>query len=371
MSLTDQQVQARRSFIGGSDAPAIAGVNPPGWAQPIDIYLEKRGEAPPRPPSNRMQALGSLMEGLVCQLFTEATGVRLRRPSQPVRSRLYPWAGGNLDRWASDGLVYEGKWGERRDEWGQSLPVGTPENPTLILEPHHEGYTAPVIPLRYALQVQHYLAASDRPAAYVAVLLGYADFRWYVLHRNDELIAGLMALEEEFWHRHVLAGVPPEPDGSEGYGRLLRRLYAASDDIELVATPEQQAMAERLHAALRAERAAARERAAVEQALQLSMGPAAKLVFPGGQITWRTNRPGLRVDWEALATRLLQLSYGARDDEAAGEAVAAVTPIAWPSTKKGQAEVVRAAARALELASEQPGARPWKPQFDSDEEGTE
>jgi predicted phage-related endonuclease len=367
-------------FIGGTAAAAIAGVNPPRWAQPIDVYLELTGQAPERA-SSRMMGMGQLLEPVVAGLFTEATGLGLRRPAQrpgrscPVctryghactatRSRVYPWAGAHLDRWASDGLPFEAKWGEQRHAWGEGFGAGTTDAPVVIPAPDDPTYQ-PRVPLHYAVQVQHYLAVTGAPGAYLAVLLGYGDFRWYVLWRNEQTIGALMELEERFWREHVLAEVPPPPDGSEGYAQHLRATLVASDELEAVATPEQQALAEALRQAQLGRDAALREYERAAQALQLSMGTTTRLVGDGFSVSWKPQAPALRVQWEPLAIALLGR------DEATVSAIASVTGGAWPAHKKVRAALVREVAQALELAArDEVGTRPFKPTFDSDEEGT-
>ena len=359
MSLTAEQLEARRGWLGGTDAAALAGVNPPRWAQPIDVYLEKRGLTQPTA-SSTMMSTGQLLEPVIADLFTKATGIRLRRPAKPVRSKAYPWAGGHLDRWAGDGCIFEAKWAMRADEWGPGLGNdGTHEAPTIIPAPSDESYQ-PKVPLRYAVQVQHYLAVTGSPLAYLAVLLGYGDFRWYVIYRDEDMIGQLMALEEAFWRDHVLAGVPPEPDGSDSYGRRLRELYAADDGLEAVATPEQHALVVGLQEAKAATAEAIREEARITQLVQDSMKGTAALVGPGFSISWRQSKPTQAVRWEELVGKLLR--------EQAELLVAEGAPVAWPDTKKAVAEHVRKVAAAYDCIDEKPGARPFKPTFDSDEE---
>lgn len=366
-------------FIGGTAAAALAGVNPPGWAQPIDVYNEMLDLGPERKQS-RMMAMGHLMEQVVADLFTEATGLALRKPAAradrtcsylhpeggctATLSQQYPWAGAHLDRWVSEGTTFEAKWAERRDEWGPSLPVGTVEAPVIIPGPDDPEYR-PQVPARYMVQVQHGLAVTGRPLGYLAVLLGYGDFRWYALWRDQAMINTLMDIEERFWQDNYLAGVPPEPDGSPGYTRHLRRTLEHDDGSEAVATPEQQAMAATLHACLQTEANMARTTEQVRQRLMRSMGSAARLVGPDFTISYREGKPRLKVEWEALATRLLEQAYPA------AEPTGIFLPEQWPKTKKARAELIRDIARRLELAHDEPGTRPFVPTFDSDEESTD
>lgn len=372
MGLTDAQLLDRKAYIGGSDAPALAGVNPPRWSQPIDVYLDKVGQAPKRPTS-KVMALGSLMEDLVFGLATEATGITWRRAGRSVRSRVYPWAGGHVDRYGVDPsgvpVVGEAKWSMSKEGWGPSWQAvdanGDPVAGDVAVD-----YLAPeggaVIPPHYVVQVQHYLAVTGRPVAIVVALLGYADFRWYVLPRNDDMISTLMQVEERFWTEHVVPRVPPAPDGSDGYAAHLRAKYATDNGLERVATPELTALATELGAARAGREEYARIEATFQQQLMDAMGDTAKVVGDGWSVTWRQNRPTVKVEWEDLATDLLHQAYP--DADPMPGVTGAELPQQWPTTKKARAELIRAVARASGYATEEPGARPFRVEFDEPQE---
>ena len=292
VGLTNEQLAERRAYLGGTDMAALAGVNPPGWAKPIDVWLDKVGQAVPRA-GNTMMSMGSLLEPVVADLFAEATGLTVRRPGGPVRDRREPWLGGHLDRWVGrDGLL-ECKWAMSRDEWG----------PTVTLEEALDGVEARVPP-QYAVQVQHYLNVTGRRWGYLAVLLGYADFRWYALQPDQETHQLLRELARRFWHENVLAGVPPEPDGSDSYAQWLARRYAKDRGTEAVATPAQAVYWRQWLEANAQVTAAEQLREEAKQRLQDSMGEVAKLVLPdGGSVTWR-HQERKDTDWAAVAAEL-------------------------------------------------------------------
>ena len=110
-------------------------------------------------------------------------------------SKKWPFAFAHLDRVANDGeyagipseiktAAYEGDWG----------PSGTDE-----------------IPAYYYPQIQHQLAVTEKPYAYVfCLILSLRDLRVYKVARNDIYIAKLMKAESIFWD-HVLDRVPPDP----------------------------------------------------------------------------------------------------------------------------------------------------------------
>jgi putative phage-type endonuclease len=294
MSLTREQLLERRTFIGGSDAPALAGVNPPAWSQPIDVYLSKVATGEPYVTTSKVMALGSLLEDTVADLAADATGIRWRRHGRVARHPDYPWSAGNLDRIgttsADEPALLECKWSMRSDQWG-------PGWQSMTDQPERT-----VVPLHYAVQVQHYLAVSGRAVAYLAVLLGYADFRWYRIPRNDEMIAWLLELEAAFWHDHVEPRVPPDPDGSAAYDDYIKSRHPADDLSERVATPEQDMLAGALRFVRREQHRLKEQEATVVQKLQLSMGDTARLVGADFTISWRAGKERQVVDWKAYAS---------------------------------------------------------------------
>lgn len=301
MALTTDQLEVRRTFLGGTDMAAVAGLST--YARPVDVWLEKLGEAPPHT-ENPMMAMGTLQEPVVASLFTAATGIKLRRPAGPVRDRLRPWLGGHLDRYAGPDAVFEAKWGERSDRWGESC--------TLACLSGHQHQ--PRVPAGYAVQLEHYLGVTGRSRGYLAVLLGYADFRWYVLERDDEVVEQLRELGRRFWHENVVPQLAPEPDGSGTYSSYLRRRYAAAGELEIVASPEQQVLWAQYRAALEQQESVEQQVELAAQRLQRSMGSATKLLLPDGHITWRPYQER-RVAWQTVA----QLLAAELEEELRGE----------------------------------------------------
>lgn len=328
MALTAEQQALRRTYLGGTDVAALAGLNPPGWAQPIDVFADKRPDviAPRERPAGAMQNLGNLLEDAVAQVFSAASGqpVRVlpgaRTPAgaRPTRHPRYRHHGGNLDRMTQ---VADGRWvplecktsQRHQDEWGPTDATGT----------------AVVAPARYLVQLQWYLHVAGRQEGYLAVLLGFGRFEWYRVPRDQALIDGLVELAEGFWREHVLPGVPPPPDGSDTYDSVLRRRYRASDGTEAVATPYQQGLILQYRAARDQADAASQALALAQQQLMASMGTTERLIAPGAVITWRSTRPRTSVDWEAVAWDgwySQAAEYATGDDEQvvmAAEAVAA------------------------------------------------
>ncbi len=94
------------------------------------------------------------------------------------------------------------------------------------------------IPEEYMLQIQHYMAVTGFPAAFIAVLIGGNTFKWKMVEKDNELIEMMILLEEDFWD-HVTSNTPPPVDGSEASTDLLNRLYPKAFPKTLIMLPEE------------------------------------------------------------------------------------------------------------------------------------
>jgi putative phage-type endonuclease len=184
----DKWLAERRLGIGGSDVAPILGLSP--WATPLDVYLDKIGEAPPVEDTPAM-AWGRALEPVIRQAYEAQTGAAVRvLPHSLVHPR-HEFMRANLDG-VVVGMdrVFEAKTARSGDGWGEP---GTAE-----------------VPDAYALQVQHYLLVAELSLADIAVLIGGNDFRVYTVEADPQVQSDLIDLEREFWQR-VQDRNPPEP----------------------------------------------------------------------------------------------------------------------------------------------------------------
>lgn len=186
----------RRSGIGASDAPIVAGY---GFINRYALWELKTGRREPEDLSEDPKVRwGTLLEDPVAEnVKLRHPEWRVRRRNRTVRSDVYPWAFANLDREATvNGVVVplEIKTAEREGEWGAD---GSAD-----------------IPYYHFPQIQHQLAITEAPFAIVAVLIGGNDDRIYTVPRNDAYIAQLMSDELDFW-TCVEDDVPPAPMNAE------------------------------------------------------------------------------------------------------------------------------------------------------------
>ena len=195
----------RQAGIGGSDASCIAGLNP--WKSAIQLYMDKKEENPKDQKSLRME-LGNRLEGLVAELFTEATGLKVRNVNGILKNDKYPYAIANIDR----AIV------------GEKAFLECKTTNSYALKEWEEG-----VPAHYEIQCLHYMAITGATHCYIAALIGNSDFIWHKIERDQETIDYLMQIEKDFWENNIEKDVVPMPDGSDAYSEYLKKKYDKSN----------------------------------------------------------------------------------------------------------------------------------------------
>jgi len=194
-------LERRRAGIGGSDVAGILGLSR--WRTPLDVYLDKTGQAEPTP-DNEPMLWGRLLEPLVIAEFSRRHGITVDALTGVLEHSQHSWMLASLDGWAPDlKAVVEAKTARTADGWGEP---GSDE-----------------IPAYYQTQVAHYMAVTGAQMAFIPVLIGASDFRTYQVQRDQDFIDDLVEAERAFWHDHVLAGIPPDPINAADAARLWLR----------------------------------------------------------------------------------------------------------------------------------------------------
>jgi putative phage-type endonuclease len=211
VTITETQLRERLTGLGGSDCAVALGLSP--WKTRFQLYLEKRGEAPPVAINEAMR-WGTILEPIVLAEYERRTGRSILAPTTILRHPTHAFMVANFDGFVEeDGRIVEAKTARVAEGWGEP---GTDE-----------------IPPHYLLQTMHYLAVAERELADVVVLIGGQDFRIYEVARDEELIAMIVDGEARFWE-HVERAEPPEPMTLEEASQR----YPISRGGQVVATPE-------------------------------------------------------------------------------------------------------------------------------------
>ncbi|EST24494.1 YqaJ viral recombinase family protein [Streptomyces roseochromogenus] len=216
---------ARQGGIGGSDVAAILGMD--AHRGPLHVWLEKTGQAPERRDVRleRSARRGHRLESLVAEFFAEESGLTVLDSPGTLQHIDHPHWVANPDRLtvAPDG--------QARDE------LGVLECKTRTWRSARiEGWHGDQAPDRPAIQAHWYLTVTGYRYAYVAGLID-DDLEWWRLERDDELCQMLANAVDRFWHDHVMAGLPPKPDGTEATAELLARMWVAREEATVEVDP--------------------------------------------------------------------------------------------------------------------------------------
>ncbi len=195
--LTQQELEDRKNFIGGSDAAIICGFSK--YKTKIQLWMEKTGLAELEDISLKPQIqFGNYMEDGVAQWFEDNTGKKLHPKSkEKLIHPSHSWMAANLDRRLIDeNAALECKTaGRPGEEWGDG------EN---------------IIPTAYMLQCAHYCEVGNFDRIYICVVFSITrEFRWYYYDRNESFQKKLITIESNFWFNHIVTSIAPEPSNKE------------------------------------------------------------------------------------------------------------------------------------------------------------
>lgn len=257
----------RQAGIGGSDASCIAGLNP--WKSAIQLYMDKKEENPQEQKSLRME-LGNRLEGLVAELFTEATGLKVRNVNGILKNDKYPFALANIDR----AIV------------GEKAFLECKTTNSYALKEWEEG-----VPAHYEIQCLHYMAITGATHCYIAALIGNSDFIWRKIERDQETIDYLMQIEKDFWENNIEKDVVPMPDGSDAYSEYLKKKYDKSNGqvIELHLLENGVDKLNRYDEIVTDIKALESEKKLIEQEIQLYMEEFEVAKIGDRKVTWKSS----------------------------------------------------------------------------------
>ena len=269
-------LRARKKGITGTDAGAIAGMNP--YKSSFSVYQEKVSEEVTEVEDNERMREGRDLEAYVAQRFTEATGLKTRRALAVFQNEKHPVLLADYDR-----LIV----GQR-----SGLECKT-------VSPYAAGQWAnEKIPMHYLMQVQHYLAVSGYDCWYLAALIFGQELIIHKIPRDEELIRSLITIEERFWKENVEKKIPPEPDGSDDYTKMLERKYHSDREKEIQLFGFDSKLRRRDEIDELMERLTA-EKTKIDQEIKSRMGEASYAKTDGYRISW-TESVQNRIDTKML-----------------------------------------------------------------------
>lgn len=272
--------EARRHYIGGTDAAAIAGIS--SWASPLSVYMDKVMPEQVEDKDSLPMRRGLWNERFVADEFCRANPqFVVYHPKPIVRTDWGFPAGASVDFMVAE--------------------VTKPRTPVAGLETkmalsyysrRQWDEERGELPDAYFVQVQWYLAVTELPLFYSAADVGDDRLRVVKIAADQAVQRNLIERCASFWRSHIEAQVPPEPIGTDADARALRHMYPDTiPDPPLVFDEADLGSAAILKTYL-TEKAVADEHATkaeeAKQRLQKLMGENETAILGGYRLAWKT-----------------------------------------------------------------------------------
>jgi len=212
--LTEQQLQIRKTGLGGSDVAAALGYSK--FKSPLDVYLDKTGHEVEQIDNDAIW-WGNNLEDLIIQFYERRTGNIVEKDETVYRHPDNNWMLANIDGWVNNRefiLECKSTHSFTKGQWG-------------------DEYTAD-IPVYYLCQCAWYAAILDKPKVELAAFAGTQAFRIYEYKRDHDFETMLIEAASNFWHNNVLKQIPPEPVNNTD----LFHLYPEGSDNAIVTSDE-------------------------------------------------------------------------------------------------------------------------------------
>lgn len=271
-----------RRKIGGADIAALLGVSP--WAQPSDVWLRiVKGQSTFAP--------GVAEDGLDLEpgIFSL---IRRRRPAEYLEHPTLNHPGfvggvGHLDLLDKAGrCVVDAKaihW-RARDRWS-------------------DGQGGRIVPDYVRLQLDWYMSCAEVESAQIGAFFGLGEFEMIPVEPLDFDTRGqILEVAKKFWVDHIQTGIPPPPDGGEGYSAIVAERLAALPETPVHLPAEADAIVAEYMATRAQIGALSKQKELCAQRLEAMLADAGSRVgLAGGARIKKTTGAGQSTNWEALA----------------------------------------------------------------------
>lgn len=204
-------LEDRRKYICATDIVSICGASPYATGTPLNVWLNKIGEAPPFEETYAMRR-GTFMEEFVAREYLREFGTELiHKPFELMLhhdKEKFPHFACTPDRLLKDqsiGLEIKSVGQHFAHKWGET---GTDD-----------------IPPDVTIQCNWCMACSGFDEWHVGAELGGQGVRFYRLERDETLIEGLYERANAFWTDFVVPKVQPEIDGTEAATAFLEAKF--------------------------------------------------------------------------------------------------------------------------------------------------
>lgn len=276
----------RRQGIGSSDAPAILGLDP--YRSAFDVWVEKRGDAPPQVEREVME-WGKRLQEPIARAYAEKTKRDLVYLfDQPLLNRERPWQFASPDALCpEEWIVVEVKnvGAQGRKRWGEE---GSDE-----------------VPEHFYVQGQYQLSTLGYGRIEMPVLFGGNKLVVYAFDEDPALQEIILSRVEHFWLKNVQADIPPRISGTERTRQWLAARYPRHLSGMRVAEPEERTLVLSYHRLREIADTVGAHLEDVAAKLKAQIGDAeGLLLFDLPAVTWRRTKDSKKINWESIARGL-------------------------------------------------------------------
>lgn len=326
MALSDEQKKLRAEAYGSSEVATIVGKRHPGAL--MRLYEAKRTGNYDDAESSLPADLGTLLEDPVATKYAELTSTWVA-PVAPLRHPTKKLAVASPDRAR---FVTEESWRAAYESAGRRAKVvdslgrqvldaeALADAERLVeVKTHAQRFRRDYgpagtgqVPNNEAIQVTWQLGCAGLKVADLPVLFR-GDFgvriEVFTVAWNSDLFDRIYEAVERFHVEHVLAGVPPPPDGSDAYDDALERTYPRTGKDCMVASAEEEELMLRFGKLKAVEKRAEKYAKLLGQDLKLRIGQSGGLSSARlGTLRWSFVNGKPEVDWQKAATDALALA---------------------------------------------------------------
>jgi len=264
--LTPEQIEMRRTGIGGSDIAPIMGKSP--YLSALDIYYLKRDLV--EVPQTEAMYWGDALESAILARYAKD------HPHATVKTGMGTLRGAGDMAWCLT----------TPDAWSLPVQLGVAhgiEAKTAHAFAAHDWQDGP--PLHYVMQCQWYMGVLATPRWDIAVLLGGSDYREFILEADETMFAEMLEAARHFWFEHVQKEIPPEPTTAAE----VVALHPHDDGRILRANGEQEDTIIAFRKAYRLASRVGQRVDTLKAAVQAIIGDASGIEGPWGRITWKAS----------------------------------------------------------------------------------
>lgn len=307
MSLTKKQQALRAQGIGASEIAVLVGLSR--WSTPIEVWRRKLGIGESADAGSYARDLGVEIEEPIAAAWAKRAKKKIARVATlqhpehalalatPDRAVFAPdFAPPSKRGPLTDLLGAEALLEVKSTNWRQAHEWG-PENTDRI-------------PAEYLCQAHWQGAVAGMSEVLFAVDLDKTRLRTYRVRVDLDFFGSLYDAAEKFWTDHVLARVPPPPDGSLAYLETVQKMFGTQTSRDLVDVQGEEFNQLRQDVfqfvrlkdlAAKAEKAIKSERSKILLAIEGRGGLTWQDADGPVVLTYNQNKPSTVVDWQGAA----------------------------------------------------------------------